>query len=194
VTRGDLSRDSWFGQRNVHALAVKVFDGLVDGPLELGDASECQMSQVVPSSTPVGADRRSRDDQRMVTLIRLMLKAVMPDGTRVAVQEGTPLGGPLPPLLSNVVLDELDSELARRGLLFVRCADDCNIFVRSEGAGQRVMTSIPGFLERRMRLEVNEEKSGVRSPEEVHFLAFSFDVGRMAATPSYSSWAKREND
>jgi RNA-directed DNA polymerase len=115
-------------------------------------------------------------DQRMVTLIRLMLKAavVMPDGTRVAVQEGTPQGGPLSPLLSNVVLDELDSELARRGLRFVRYADDCNIFVRSERAGRRVMTSIRGFLERRMRLQVNEEKSGVRKPEEVHFLGFRF--------------------
>jgi len=115
-------------------------------------------------------------DQQMVTLIRLMLKAavVMPDGTRVAVQEGTPQGGPLSPLLSNVILDELDSELARRGLRFVRYADDCNIFVRSERAGQRVMTSIRGFLERRMRLQVNEEKSGVRKPEEVHFLGFRF--------------------
>jgi RNA-directed DNA polymerase len=115
-------------------------------------------------------------DQRMVTLIRLMLKAavVMPDGTRVAVQEGTPQGGPLSPLLSNVVLDELDGELARRGLRFVRYADDCNIFVRSERAGQRVMASIRRFLERRMRLQVNEEKSGVRKPEEVHFLGFRF--------------------
>ena len=115
-------------------------------------------------------------DQRMVNLIRLMLKAavVMPDGTKVAVQEGTPQGGPLSPLLSNVVLDELDSELASRGLRFVRYADDCNIFVRSERAGQRVMASIRGFLEQRMRLQVNEEKSGVRKPEEVHFLGFRF--------------------
>jgi RNA-directed DNA polymerase len=115
-------------------------------------------------------------DQRMVSLIRRMLKAsvVMPDGTRVAVQEGTPQGGPLSPLLSNIVLDELDSELARRGLRFVRYADDCNIFVRSERAGQRVMTSIRGFLERRMRLQVNEAKSGVREPYDVHFLGFRF--------------------
>ena len=109
-------------------------------------------------------------------LVRLMLKAavVMPDGTKVAVQEGTPQGGPLSPLLSNVVLDELDGELARRGLRFVRYADDCNIFVRSERAGRRVMTSIRGFLETRMRLQVNEEKSGVRRPDEVQFLGFSF--------------------
>ena len=72
------------------------------------------------------------------------------------------------------MLDELDGELARRGLRFVRYADDCNIFVRSERAGLRVMTSIRGFLETRMRLQVNEEKSGVRPPDEVQFLGFSF--------------------
>jgi group II intron reverse transcriptase/maturase len=115
-------------------------------------------------------------DQRMVSLIHLMLKAavVMPDGTKVAVQEGTPQGGPLSPLLSNIVLNEMDGELARRGLRFVRYADDCNIFVRSERAGQRVMASIRRFLEQRMRLQVNEEKSGVRKPDEVHFLGFRF--------------------
>jgi RNA-directed DNA polymerase len=115
-------------------------------------------------------------DQRIITLIRRMLTAsvVMPDGTRVPVREGTPQGGPLSPMLSNIVLDELDQELARRGHRFVRYADDANIFVRSERAGQRVMTSIREFLEKRMRLQVNEEKSGVRRPSEVHFLGFRF--------------------
>ena len=115
-------------------------------------------------------------DQRMITLIRRMLTAavVLPDGTRVPVEEGTPQGGPISPMLSNIVLDELDQELARRGHRFVRYADDANIFVRSERAGQRVMTSIRGFLEKRMRLQVNEEKSGVRKPDEVHFLGFRF--------------------
>jgi group II intron reverse transcriptase/maturase len=115
-------------------------------------------------------------DQRIIALVRRMLTAavVMPDGTKVAVREGTPQGGPLSPILSNIVLDELDQELARRGLRFVRYADDANIFVRSERAGQRVMTSIRGFLEKRMRLQINEEKSGVRKPDEVHFLGFRF--------------------
>ena len=99
-------------------------------------------------------------------------KGVMPDGTRVSTDEGTPQGGPLSPLLSNVVLDEFDSELQRRGLRFVRYADDCNIFVRSLRAGQRVMASIRRFLERRLRLQVNEEKSKVARPEEIHFLGF----------------------
>jgi RNA-directed DNA polymerase len=115
-------------------------------------------------------------DQRIIKLVHLMLKAtvVMPDGTRVAVQEGTPQGGPLSPLLSNIVLNEMDGELARRGLRFVRYADDCNIFVRSERAGQRVMKSIRRFLEQRMRLQVNEEKSDVRKPDDVQFLGFRF--------------------
>jgi group II intron reverse transcriptase/maturase len=115
-------------------------------------------------------------DQRIIRLIRLMLTAtvVMPDGTKVAVREGTPQGGPLSPFLSNIVLDELDRELTRRGLRFVRYADDANIFVRSERAGLRVMASVRNFLEKRMRLQVNEAKSGVRKPEEVAFLGFSF--------------------
>ena len=115
-------------------------------------------------------------DQRIITLVRLMLTAavVMPDGTKMAVREGTPQGGPLSPILSNIVLDELDREVTRRGLRFVRYADDANIFVHSERAGQRVMTSIRQFLEKRMRLQVNEEKSGVRKPDEVHFLGFRF--------------------
>jgi len=115
-------------------------------------------------------------DQRVTRLIRLMLTAAvdMPDGTRVAVREGTPQGGPLSPFLSNIVLDELDQELARRGLRFVRYADDANIFVRSERAGLRVMNSLRHFLETRMRLPVNEAKSGVRKPDEVAFLGFSF--------------------
>jgi len=99
---------------------------------------------------------------------------VMPDGTKVAVREGTPQGGPLSPCLSNIVLDELDRELARRGLRFVRYADDCNVFVRSERAGLRVMASVRNFLEKRMRLQVNETKSGVRNPDEVAFLGFKF--------------------
>ena len=117
-------------------------------------------------------------DRRVIDLVRLMLKAavVMPDGTRIVAREGTPQGGPLSPLLSNVVLDELDQELARRGRRFVRYADDCNVFVRSARAGHRVMASITKFLEGRMRLQVNAEKSAVRHPSKVHFLGFRFAI------------------
>ena len=115
-------------------------------------------------------------DKRVLELIGRMLKArvVLPEGTRVNTAEGTPQGGPLSPLLSNIVLDELDWELHRRGLRFVRYADDANIFVGSRSAGQRVMAAGQRFLEKRLRLFINPEKSAVRRPQEVHFLGFRF--------------------
>jgi len=94
------------------------------------------------------------------------------------VEEGTPQGGPLSPLLSNLVLDELDRELERRGHRFVRYADDCNIYVRSVGAGRRVMRSITRFITRRLKLKVNESKSAVARPGERKFLGFSISSGR----------------
>ena len=113
-------------------------------------------------------------DDRLIRLIRRMLKArvVMPDGVVVATEEGTPQGGPLSPLLSNIVLDELDWELSRRGHRFVRYADDENIYVRSQRAGERVMASVRDFIERKLRLKVNLKKSAVAKPEERHFLGF----------------------
>jgi len=113
-------------------------------------------------------------DRRILQLIGRMLKAkvVLPEGVRVSTDEGLPQGGPLSPLLSNVVLDEFDRELDRRGLRFVRYADDCNIYVRSERAGQRVMASVTTFIERRLRLRVNAAKSAVARPETRHFLGF----------------------
>jgi group II intron reverse transcriptase/maturase len=115
-------------------------------------------------------------DRRLIALIQRMLKAkvVMPDGVVVSTEEGVPQGGPLSPLLSNIVLDELDRELARRGYRFVRYADDANIYVRSERAGYRVMASVVRFIERQLRLKVNQAKSAVARPEERHFVGFSF--------------------
>src|SRR6266498_4150789 len=102
------------------------------------------------------------EDKRLLKLIRAFLNAgVMENGLVSPSVEGTPQGGPLSPLLSNVVLDELDRELERRGHRFVRYADDCNVYVRSERAGQRVMASVKQFIERRLRLKVNEQKSAV---------------------------------
>jgi group II intron reverse transcriptase/maturase len=115
------------------------------------------------------------EDGRMLKLIGRMLKAkvVMPDGTVVLTEEGTPQGGPLSPLLSNIVLDELDQELSRRGLRSVRYADDFMVFVRSERSGHRVMGSIRRFIEGRLRLKINDDKSSVARPEQLHFLGFT---------------------
>ena len=113
-------------------------------------------------------------DKRVLKLIRAFLKSgVMEDGLVSPVDEGTPQGGPLSPLLSNLVLDDLDKELTRRGHRFCRYADDCNIYVRSRRAGERVMASVSRFLTKKLRLKVNEAKSAVARPEERKFLGFS---------------------
>jgi RNA-directed DNA polymerase len=114
-------------------------------------------------------------DKRMLKLIRAFLEAgVMEEGWVSPVDEGTPQGGPLSPLLSNRVLDELDQELERRGHRFVRYADDCNIYVGSERAGQRVMESVTRFITHRLKLKVNQAKSAVARPGQRKFLGFSF--------------------
>src|SRR5437868_4743626 len=118
-------------------------------------------------------------DKRVLKLIRAFLKAgVMEGGLVSPVDEGTPQGGPLSPLLSNIVLDEFDWELERRGLRFARYADDCNVYVRSRRAGERVMESITRFITTKLKLKVNEQKSAVARPWERKFLGFSFTANR----------------
>jgi len=118
-------------------------------------------------------------DPRILKLIRSFLKAgVMEGGLVSPVDEGTPQGGPLSPLLSNIVLDEFDRELERRGLRFARYADDCNVYVRSRRAGERVMGSITRFITTKLKLKVNEQKSAVARPWERKFLGFSFTANR----------------
>jgi RNA-directed DNA polymerase len=117
-------------------------------------------------------------DQRLLKLIRAFLNGgVMENGLVSPSVEGTPQGGPLSPLLSNLVLDELDRELERRGHRFVRYADDCNVYVRSERAGQRVMESVTRFITHKLKLKVNEAKSAVARPQQRKFLGFSFTAG-----------------
>jgi RNA-directed DNA polymerase len=114
-------------------------------------------------------------DKRMLKLIRAFLTAgVLEDGLVNPVDEGTPQGGPMSPLLSNIVLDEFDRELEQRGLRFARYADDSNIYVRSKRAGERVMGSVTRFIATKLKLKVNQQKSMVARPWERKFLGFSF--------------------
>src|SRR5437879_9483987 len=136
------------------------------------------------------------EDKRLLKLIRAFLNAgVMENGLASPSVEGTPQGGPLSPLLSNLVLDELDRELERRGHRFVRYADDCNIYVRSERAGQRVMKSITQFITQKLKLKVNESKSAVARPQERKFLGFSFtdgpEIKRAIAPKSLARFKRR---
>lgn len=120
--------------------------------------------------------RLARDigDSRVLRLVLAFLKAgLMKDGVCQIREEGAPQGGPLSPLLANIVLDELDKELERRGHRFCRYADDCNIYVRSQKAGERVMESITRFITRRLRLKVNEEKSKVAPSRECTYLGYT---------------------
>ncbi|VEF49344.1 transposase [Bacillus freudenreichii] len=118
-------------------------------------------------------------DKRLLKLIRSYLKAgVMINGLVSANEEGTPQGGPLSPLLSNIVLDELDKELEKRGHAFVRYADDCNIYVNTQKAGSRVMASLTSFIEGKLKLKVNQGKSAVDRPWKRKFLGFSFTSGK----------------
>lgn len=114
-------------------------------------------------------------DKRVLKLVRAFLNAgMMEDGLVKPTEEGVPQGGPLSPILSNLLLDDLDKELEKRGLRFVRFADDCNTYVASKRAGERVMESITKFLSKRLRLKVNEAKSAVGRPWERKFLGFTF--------------------
>jgi group II intron reverse transcriptase/maturase len=114
-------------------------------------------------------------DKRVLALIRKYLESgVMVNGVVLETEEGTPQGGPLSPLLANIMLDDLDKELEKRGHRFVRYADDCNIYVRSKRAGERVMNSLRRFLEGKLSLKVNERKSAVDRPWKRKLLGFSF--------------------
>jgi RNA-directed DNA polymerase len=125
-------------------------------------------------------------DKRMLRLIGRFLRAgvVLPDGCKVSTEEGTPQGGPLSPLLANIYLDKLDKELERRGLKHVRYADDCNIYVSSEQAAQRVLENISQWISRHLRLQINVEKSGTGRAWERKFLGFILTFALLiAASP-----------
>ena len=118
---------------------------------------------------------REEKDKRVLKLIRAYLESgVMVNGVVMETEEGTPQGGPLSPLLSNIMLDDLDKEMEKRGHKFVRYADDCNIYVKTPRAGERVMESVREFLEKKLKLRVNPKKSKVDKVQRVKFLGYSF--------------------
>ena len=119
-------------------------------------------------------------DKRIIRIIGMTLRSgVMTQGNLIPSDKGTPQGSPLSPLLSNIVLDELDQELEKRGLEFSRFADDCNIFLNSQKAGKRVMESVTKFIEKRMKLVVNSEKSRVAKAKHIRFLGFTIFMGEI---------------
>ncbi len=160
--------------RNAHQ-AVKAARGYVaEGRRWVVDLDLEKFFDRVNHDVLMARVERKVKDERVLKLIRRYLEAgLMEGGVASARSEGTPQGGPLSPLLSNILLDDLDRELERRGHRFCRYADDCNIYVGSERAGQRVMQAITAFLEQRLKLKVNAAKSAVARPWERKFLGYS---------------------
>ena len=162
-------------QRSAHQAVAKAQQYIAAGHRWVVDLDLEKFFDRVNHDKLMAALARRVNDKRMLKLIRAFLESgVMKNGLVSPVEEGTPQGGPLSPLLSNIVLDELDRELERRHHRFVRYADDCNIYVGSERAGKRVMQSVTGFITRRLQLRVNEAKSAVARPQDRKFLGFSF--------------------
>ena len=170
--------DSSFGfrpGRSAHQALARAQEYVASGHRIVVDLDLEKFFDRVNHDVLMGLVAQRVTDKRLLRLIRGYLTAGVLEGGLVGpVDEGVPQGGPLSPLLSNLMLDELDRELERRGHRFVRYADDCNIYVRSQRAGERVMASVTRLLERRLKLKVNPEKSAVARPVERKFLGFSF--------------------
>lgn len=164
--------------RSAHQAVARAQEYLAEGYQYVVDIDLEKFFDKVNHDMLMGRVAKRVADKRLLKLLRAFLKAgVMEDGLVSSTDEGTPQGGPLSPLLSNIVLDDLDRELEERGLRFVRYADDCNIYVRSERAGMRVMESVCRFIEKKLKLKVNRKKSAVGKPQARKFLGFSFTYG-----------------
>ena len=164
--------------RSAHQAVAQAQKNIAEGYSWVVDLDLEKFFDRVNHDKLMGQIAKRVEDKRLRKLIRAFLNAGVMEGGLVSPSvEGTPQGGPLSPLLSNLVLDELDRELERRGHRYARYADDCNIYVRSEQAGQRVMKSITRFITHKLKLKVNEAKSAVARPQERKFLGFSFSAG-----------------
>ena len=166
-------------KRSAHQAVAKAQGYIAEGYRWVVDIDLEKFFDRVNHDKLMGKIAKRITDKRVLKLLRAFLNAgVMENGLVSPTDEGTPQGGPLSPLLSNIVLDDLDRELERRGHRFVRYADDCNIYVRSERAGKRVMESVSRFITKKLKLKVNEKKSAVARPVERKFLGFSFTLNR----------------
>jgi RNA-directed DNA polymerase len=164
--------------RSAHQAVAKAQAYIASGHAVVVDIDLEKFFDRVNHDILMGLVAKRVTDKRILKLIRGFLTAgVLADGLVSRAEEGTPQGGPLSPLLSNLMLDVLDKELEKRGHRFVRYADDCNIYVRSQRAGERVMASIERFLTGRLKLRVNKAKSAVARPGKRKFLGFSFTSG-----------------
>lgn len=162
-------------RRSAHQAVVRAQEHLRDGHNWVVDIDLEKFFDRVNHDILMQRVKERVKDSRVLRLVNRFLKAgVMVEGEYEPTQEGTPQGGPLSPLLANLLLDDLDKELERRGHRFVRYADDCNIYVRSKRAGERVMESVSHFLMHRLKLKVNREKSAVDRPWKRTFLGFTF--------------------
>src|SRR5713226_6104659 len=171
--------DGFCKKRSAHQAVAKAQQYIAAGNRWVVDLDLEKFFDRVNHDKLMAAIARRVTDKRVLRLIGAFLKVgVLENGLVSPAEEGTPQGGPLSPLLSNIVLDELDRELERRQHRFVRYADDGNIYVGSERAGKRVMQSVTGFIRRRLKLKVNETKSAVARPQERKFLGFSFTGGK----------------
>jgi len=174
--------DSSFGfrpGRSTHQAVIRAREHIAAGHRWVVDMDLEKFFDRVNHDVLMSRVARKVKDKRVLRLIRRYLQAgVMEGGVSSPRTEGTPQGGPLSPLLSNVLLDDLDRELEKRGHRFVRYADDCNVYVRSKAAGERVLDSLERFLSARLRLKVNRAKSAVARPWERKFLGYSVTVHR----------------
>lgn len=163
--------------KNAHQAVLKAKEYQLAGKRWVVDIDLAKFFDEVNHDILMARIARKVEDKYILRLIRRYLQAgVMKDGVVWEREKGTPQGGPLSPLLSNIMLDALDKELETRGLPFCRYADDCNIYVASRRAGERVMESITGFIERKLKLKVNREKSAVARPWVRKFLGYSFTM------------------